>query len=218
MANKAFIFDLDGVLIDNETLWEEWKERNYPRIYGTKVAQKLGPTVGKSIDDVYEMAIKLGSTADKSSAMAEFTKQASYIYGSAPITSGLESLGNVLVELGYAIGIVSASPLDWVKLVVERLPFQKNISVIISLQERSDLAHKPAPDGYNEAILALGSTPNSTIILEDANPGIASAKASGALVIGIKQNLLPGYKQQGADIYIETASDVIPIVQKFNLS
>ena len=83
---------------------------------------------------------------------------------------------------------------------------------MISLEERKDLAHKPSPAGYLEAIKTLGVTPESSIILKDSNAGIASAKASEAYTIGLKQNLVKGYNQEGADIYADTVEDVIKIV------
>ncbi|HSW88764.1 MAG TPA: HAD family hydrolase, partial [Candidatus Saccharimonadales bacterium] len=82
-----------------------------------------------------------------------------------------------------------------------------------SLDKRSDLPHKPAPDGYLEAIRMLGSTPQSTIILEDSNAGIASAKAAGAFVIGLRENLVEGQSQNGADIYADNINEVISIIK-----
>lgn len=45
----------------------------------------------------------------------------------------------------------------------------------------------------------LGSQPSMTIILEDSNSGIASAKAFGAFTIAFTQNLVQGYKQIDID-------------------
>jgi len=53
-----------------------------------------------------------------------------------------------------------------------------------------------------------------TIILEDSNPGIASAKAAGAFTIGLRQNLIDGYQQVGADAYANTIDEVIALVDR----
>lgn len=63
---------------------------------------------------------------------------------------------------------------------------------------------------------ALEASPESTVILEDSNSGIKSAKASGAYTIGLKQNLVNGYIQEGADAYAETMADVIDIVSRLS--
>jgi len=50
--------------------------------------------------------------------------------------------------------------------------------------------------------------------LEDSNPGIASAKAAGAFTIGLRQNLIDGYQQVGADAYANTIDEVIALVDR----
>ncbi len=98
------------------------------------------------------------------------------------------------------------------QLVIDRLKFKDDLSIIISLDEREDLDHKPSPDGYLEAIKVLDTTPSSTIVLEDSNPGIAAAKAAGAYVVGLKLNLLPGYIQTGADMYVDKIDEIARIL------
>ena len=63
-------------------------------------------------------------------------------------------------------------------------------------------------------IKLLGVTPNETIILEDSNLGIESAKKSGAFVIGYRGNLTPGYIQKNADTYVDTIPEVVTILKK----
>lgn len=211
--NKAFLFDLDGVLINDEQMWEDEKQLLYDQIFSKEVADKLGSTLGVNIDAIYEKAKGAGANVSKDEVVQAFFKIADKVYESAPISEGLSELVDVLKQLKYRIGIVSASPLSWITTAVNRLPFENNIELIISLHERPDLTHKPAPDGYLEAMKALGATPATTIILEDSNSGIQSAKASGALTIGLKQNLVKGYVQNGADVYAETIADVVTLVQ-----
>lgn len=212
--NKAFIFDLDGVLIDNEKIWEEKKQKLYLEIFGPEIAAKLGSTLGINMDGIYEKAWLAGSNVKKDTLLEAFYKLAPTIYSTAPISNGVESLAMTLKELDYRIGIVSASPLAWITTVTKRLSFENDIELIISLHERADLAHKPAPDGYIEAIRILQASPKTTIVLEDSNSGIKSAKLSGAFTIGLKQNLLGGYVQEGADAYADTMQDVAKLIRQ----
>jgi mannitol-1-/sugar-/sorbitol-6-/2-deoxyglucose-6-phosphatase len=215
--NKAFIFDLDGVLIDDEQIWEDKKLVLYNDLFGDEITRAMGSTLGINMDGIYDLAEKAGSNVTKDELIHAFFDLAEGIYQSAPIPTGLDELAESLNRLGYHLGLVSASPISWITTVTKRLSFETDIKVIISLYERSDLTHKPAPDGYLEAIKILGSKPENTIILEDSNSGIMSAKASGALTIGLKQNLAAGYIQEGADIYAETMEEVAKIVEnRFN--
>lgn len=63
----------------------------------------------------------------------------------------------------------------------------------------------------------LGSTPQTTIILEDSNHGISAAKAAGAYIIGFQENLVPGYQQKGADVYAKDINEVIELVEQFSV-
>jgi HAD superfamily hydrolase (TIGR01509 family) len=110
------------------------------------------------------------------------------------------------------MGIVTNSPQTWINRVFPRLPFKEKIDVTISLKERTDLKHKPAPDGYLEALKLLNSAPKLSIVLEDSNPGIAAGKASDCYTIGYRGNLIEGYKQEGADAYADTMEEVAKIV------
>ena len=211
--NKAFIFDLDGVLINNEPIWEVKKEIIYKELFGEKIYQELGSTIGLNIPAVYQKAIGLGAAVTEKKVYDAFYRNADPIYQNTPITTGINTLGEILIQKNFAIGLVSASPREWIQMVIDRLSFKEALSVIISLEERKDLEHKPSPAGYLEAIKELDSTPELTMILEDSNTGITAAKAAGAYVIGLRQNLVTGYQQVGADIFANTVEDVISLVK-----
>jgi len=214
--NKAFIFDFDGVIIDNEPLWEEAKKELYQNVFGKEVFARMGSTLGINMDDIYNMAVRCGTTVEKDLFIKEFHNQAPVIYKTAPITPGIDSVGDKLVALGYEIAIVSASPREWIETTLERTKLKNHITHILSLYDRKDLPHKPAPDGYLEAMKSLNVSPLKTVILEDSNTGIESAKASGAYTIGFKQNLMKGYVQKNADAYADDLEEVIKLLEKIS--
>ncbi len=212
--NKAFLFDLDGVIIDDEKIWEEKKRHLYRDFFGEEVSARLGSTSGVSMEEIYNRATAAGAQVDKGELLDEFFRIATTIYRTAPISLGLDVLVAELRSLNYAIGVVSSSPMAWITSATKRLTFENDIELIISCYDRDDIRHKPAPDGYIEAMKALKATPQNTVALEDSNTGIASAKASGVYTIGLKQNLIPGYVQKGADVYADSMVDVISLVRK----
>lgn len=210
---KAFIFDNDGVLIDSERVWEELEEKFLPDLLGKEVNDKIGQTIGISIKDTYEKAVGYGYTGSWNEFFRGYDAIAQKVYAVAPITPGIEDLAAKLHQEGYLLAVVSASPKSWVDTVLDRVSFKDKLAVVLSIHERPNLRAKPAPDGYTEVIRQLQVEPKDTIILEDSNPGIAAAKASGAFTIALKQNLLPHYVQQGADVYAETVLDVLEIIR-----
>lgn len=214
MSNKAFIFDFDGVLINNEPLWEIAKTELYQKLFGKEIFLCMGSTLGVNQEDIFKRAVKCGATVEKDVFIREFQKYAPEIYRNAPLVPGIDSIGKTLTDLGYEIAIVSASPMEWINIALDRTDFKKYVRHIISLYDRDDLPHKPAPDGYLEAMKILGASPKETFILEDSNAGIESAKASGAYAIGFKQNLIDGYVLSNADAYADNLEEVIALLKK----
>ncbi len=213
--NKACIFDFDGVMIDNEKYWEREKLTIFSEIYGADIASKLDKTLGANMDAIHARAVSLGSNVSVEKMYEAGDRHAKIVYTQSPITEGLDELLTKLDGMGIVMGVVSASPKWWIDLTLARIPHADVLKIIISLHDRADLAHKPAPDGYREAMKVLGSTPETTMVIEDSNVGIVSAKAAGAYTIGLRQNNVDGYAMDGADTYVDTISQVAQIALSF---
>ncbi len=212
MNPRAFIFDLDGVIINSEPAWEKAKPVLLGRLFGEEVFKKLGSTLGIDLDTIYENGMALGAKVDKDDFKKTVFEEALKIYNSASLTDGLGELFKFLAENQFKIALVSASPKAWIDGVVSRLSFKEQIEIIISLYEIDNLRHKPSPDGYLEAMKRLQVQPSDAVILEDSNVGIKSAKASGAYTMGLRANLVEGYIQEGADTYADNLEDVISLL------
>ncbi len=212
--NRAFIFDMDGVLIDSERTWVKFDTGFLIEVFGKDIAEKMGSTIGMSVNSVHEKAVSLGSNVDKSKLVDIYDKKAHFVYSESEITEDIDDLIKELDTLGFKLALVSSSRQNWIDKVLPRLSFKDKLDCIISVNDRSDLKPKPSPEAYLEAIRKLGASSETTIILEDSNTGIKAAKAAGAYVIGFRKNLVDGYKQEGADIYADHVSDIIKIVKE----
>ena len=214
--NKAFIFDMDGVIVDSERTWNGYEEGFLRKVFGKEIYEKYAghDVIGLSILGIYDIAVSFGFTMPKEEFYREYDKQAKVVYQQAPIAKGLNELLEYLQVNDYTIGLVSASPISWINQVLDRAKITYAFDYILSLHEREDLEHKPEPHGFLEAMKELHASPQTTIILEDSNMGIQAAKASGAFTIGFKQHLLEDYQQTGADVYADSMKDVMLIVEK----
>lgn len=211
--NRAFIFDMDGVIVDSENAWKKYAKKFFVQLVGAEIAEKVGDLIGMTVNGAYEKAVSNGLSMGKEEFVQAFDKKAAYVYSKATITKGIGALVEKLIELGFKLGLVSSSRQNWIDHVLPRLSFREKLEYVVSINDRSDLKRKPSPDAYLEAIKKLGASPQTTIILEDSNSGIQAAKATGAYVIGFRENLVPGYQQHGADAYAENVNDVIKIVE-----
>lgn len=212
---NAFLFDMDGVLVDSEQVWHSEAAQFAEDLYGAEVYRRMGETMGLSVDAEYDLATSLGFRMDREEFRLIVDGFAEVVYGKAPITAGADTAIDRLIALGYVIGLVTGSPRAWVERVLARFPGRERFAYILSVGDRRELQSKPHPDGYVTAMHEMGVAPERTLVLEDSNNGIRAAKASGATVIGYRGNLLDGYVQEGADFYAETMADVVKIAEDF---
>lgn len=215
---KAFIFDMDGVIVDSENAWIPYEEKFLKNLVGEEIYTKIGDTVGMGVKIIYQRATECGLNLDRKTFYEKYDEQAEIIYKKAKITNNFDKLCNFLVKNKIKLGIVSSSRKTWINMVLPFLSFKDKFEVIISLCDREDLQSKPYPDGYLEAMKKLNAKPEETIILEDSNTGIQSATASGAYVISFSGNLVPGYKQIKADVNAKNMIEVIKIVEEIIVS
>ena len=201
------------MIIDNERFWEIHKKKIYQEVYGLEIATKLNKTLGLNMDAIHETAKLYGTTVSAKMLYDACDRHAKHVYTDAPITPGVDILIDTLIDSDFSLAIVSASPKSWIDIALSRLHNHYGFQHIISLQDRVDLAHKPAADGYIEAMKILGVDRKHTIIIEDSNTGVLSAKAAGAYTIGLRQNNIDGYQLIGADKYVDKIIEVVKIVK-----
>lgn len=213
--NQAFIFDMDGVIVDSENAWEKYESNFEEKLFGKEISDKIGDTIGVSVNVVYNKARAFGFNMSREKFQSIYDETAFRMYEKANITVGIDILVDFLVKNNFRLGLVSSSAMSWINKVLQRLSFGNKFESMISLNERLDLKPKPNPDGYIETMRNLRSQPSSTIILEDSNSGISAAKASGAYTIAFTQNLVEGYKQVEADSKTDSMEEVVEIVREY---
>jgi HAD superfamily hydrolase (TIGR01509 family) len=202
--NKAFIFDMDGVIIDSESIWGQHAEKFHTELISNDIYTKIKDQVmGSTIDVIYDLACKAGLKMDKKEFIKRYDKQALYVYSLSTPTNDINKLLEKLVRLNFKIGLVSASRPLWIETALAKIKNRNLFEYVLSLDERKDLRSKPYPDGFLEAMKQLGSTPEKTIILEDSNKGLLAAKASGAFTICLTEHLPDGHVSEKADMTIE---------------
>jgi beta-phosphoglucomutase-like phosphatase (HAD superfamily) len=211
-GNKAFIFDMDGVLINSEPVWEQYEKKFLSELIGKNNFSKMEDEIlGNTANKIYEILCVYGLKLSKQEFFRLYDGYAKRVYAESSLTESIETLIDKLTGMDFKLGLVSASRQNWIDLVLARFNMRNRYQYVLSLNDTENMRAKPFPDGYIKAMEILQAAPEKTIILEDSNKGIEAAKKSGAFTICLKENLPAGYKPAGADLYVNTIAQLISL-------
>jgi HAD superfamily hydrolase (TIGR01509 family) len=181
----AVVFDNDGLLLDTESVWTRAEEDLFElRAAEFTPADKL-ELVGTSAEiagGILER--RLGEPGRAAELIEELNELVV-----AELEHGVEAMlgARELLERlrgGVPLGLVSNSPLRFVRRSIELAGFEGFFDVVLSAHEVA--APKPAPDPYLEACRRLEVQPGPDVVaLADSPTGVAAARAAGLTVIGI---------------------------------
>ena len=204
----AVVFDNDGLLLDTESVWTRAEEDLFER-RGLEFtpADKL-ELVGTSAEiagGILERRLGEAGRAEQLLEELNALVVAELEHGVEAMVGARELLER-LREQGVPIGLVSNSPLRFVKRSIEIAGFEGLFDVVLSAHEVA--APKPAPDPYLEACRRLGVEPGPSVVaLEDSPTGVAAARAAGLTVIGVPS--VEGVELDEAHHLAETLLDEI---------
>src|SRR6266436_6067611 len=174
---KAFLFDMDGVLVDSravvERTWRRWAAERHPIDLATLLHVAHGR---KARDTLLIMAPSLAT--DTEVAWLDATELAD-VEG-LRVLPGAKDLVTALPRDRWAIVTSCGRDLARLRLGAAGLPIP-DVMMVAEEVKRG----KPAPDGYRLGAERLGYVPSDCIVFEDAPAGIASARAAGARVVGV---------------------------------
>lgn len=174
---KAFIFDMDGVIVDSEKFYHR-QRTNFLKLINMKPGvsdpQKY---VGASFIGGWKMMIPDESLWDK--LLPKYKKyfadhQINYGEYVHPYVGKFLS---DLKEAGKITTVASAGPRDSIVQMLEQCNFQPYFSSILSGEAVSH--NKPAPDIYLKSVEEIGLRPEECVALEDSSIGIKAAKSAG---------------------------------------
>ena len=186
---KAFIFDMDGVLIDSEPLWQQ-TELDLLHGYGIPITeQELARTRGmpsvpvlRYASELYQKPLDIEKVAQELLDLA-----ISNILKAKPLIQGVTETLELLARHDIKIAIASASPRYMLDNIVQSCGIADYFSYIAS---GAELAYsKPHPAVYLQAAKGLGIEPAECVGIEDSKPGMISVKAASMSCIVIPNEL-----------------------------
>jgi HAD superfamily hydrolase (TIGR01509 family) len=183
---KAVVFDNDGLLLDTESVWTRAERDLFERReldFTPADKRELVGTSAEIAGGILER--RLGEPGSAAALIEELNELvvAELEHGVEAMVGARELLHR-LKQRGTPIGLVSNSPLAFVRRSLEIAGFDDRFDVVLSAHEVA--APKPSPDPYLEACRRLGVEPGPDVVaLEDSPTGVAAARAAGLTVIGV---------------------------------
>ncbi len=208
---EAVVFDLDGVLIQTEELWDEVREGVARAAGGRYGEEEQRAMMGMSSPEWSRyMHEHVGLSASPEEIAAEVVRQLQDRYRERlPLIDGaVEAVERLAAR--WPLGVASSSNRELIDLVLELSGLDRFFRATVSSEE---VEHgKPAPDVYLEACRRLGSGPTRSAAIEDSHAGIASAKAAGMRVIAIPNPSYPPGDEAlaEADLVLESLAALTP--------
>ncbi|PJZ46814.1 HAD family hydrolase [Leptospira brenneri] len=185
MKHKGFIFDMDGVVVDNHSFhfkaWMEFsKKYNFPlnsEIYRDTFN-------GKTNSDLFRMIF--GDISDKECKLygdeKESWYQSLYQKEMKPHTGLVDYLKH-LKEQKVKIALGTSAPTMNVNFTLDNLSLRHFFDVIIDGSQVSQ--GKPHPQVYQLCAKELGLDPKDCVVFEDSLAGLESGKSAGCSIIGV---------------------------------
>ena len=208
---EAVIFDLDGVLLDSEQVWDEVREQltreRGGRWHENAQREMMGMSSTEWSRYMHE-ALDLPEPPDEISA--EVVRRLEERYRrQLPLLDGAREAVERLAAR-WPLGLASSSNREIIDLVLDVSGLARFFRVTVSSEEVP--RGKPAPDVYLEAARRLDVAPESCAATEDSSNGIRSAKAAAMRVIAIPNpHFPPDEESLGlADVTLGSLAELTP--------
>jgi HAD superfamily hydrolase (TIGR01509 family) len=204
----AVVFDLDGVLVDSEQVWDAARKelaaergRPWPEQASRDMMGMSSLEWSRYMHDV------VGLPEPPEEISAEVVRRLEAIYRrELPLIDGAVEAVERLAER-WPLGLASSSNRELIDLVLKLSGLARYFRVTVSSEEVS--RGKPAPDVYLEAARRLGVAPDCCAAVEDSENGIRSAKAAGMRVLAIPNPVYPP-----AEDALALADDVLTSIKE----
>ncbi|MER7365184.1 HAD family hydrolase [Nonomuraea wenchangensis] len=183
------MFDLDGVLVDSEPVWEEVRRAFVAEHGGTwqpdTQSRLMGMSTGEWAAYLHELGVRL--TPDEI-ARGVVDRMAARYRDEVPLMPGaVEAVRRLAAE--RTLGLASSSPRRLIDVVLDAAGLTDCFAATVSTEEVE--RGKPAPDGYLEAARRMGVDPRGCVAVEDSSNGLRSAYAAGMRVIAVPHPRYP---------------------------
>jgi HAD superfamily hydrolase (TIGR01509 family) len=208
---QAVVFDLDGVLVDSEGLWDVVRRGVAAEAGRPWPAQATRAMQGMSTAEwsAYLTEVVGVPAAPRQVAATVVERIAAHYQTRLPLYPGAL---DVVERLGrrWPLGLASSSPRRLIDTVLQSAGLARWFAVSVSTEEVE--AGKPSPVVYQTVVRRLGVDPSQVIAIEDSSNGLRSAAAAGLSVLAVPNAAFPPSEDALAlaEVIVDSLQEITP--------
>ncbi|MCL4237901.1 MAG: HAD family phosphatase [Anaerolineae bacterium] len=208
---EAVVFDMDGLLVDSEPLWQQariaafgaerlrWTDADQREVMGSST-QAWARQIQTKLDDGTPTEEIIERVLDE--LVALYRREVPLMPGANEILT--------LLRGRYPLGLASGSPYRLIHAALESAGWDGIFDPMLSTDDMP--RGKPAPDIYLAITARMGVPVERTAVIEDSTNGILSGVAAGVKVIAV-----PARDHPASDDVLSQASLVLSSLHDFSL-
>jgi len=213
----AVCFDMDGVLVDSEDYWIELEREH---VLPTVVPDEDVPieeVTGIFYEELYDiLAAKYDVAVSYEEFVSLYDGAAEEIYGeNVDLTPGVRDLIEELRAAGVPVAMVTASPPEWYRIVLDRFDLADLFDTVVSAADLNGPG-KPEPAIYERAAGELDVDPADALAVEDSHHGTTAAMRAGMTVVSFGVGAAEGDDER-ADLLADSPEELVEIVRSHAL-
>lgn len=184
-TNRAFIFDMDGTLVDNmQVHTEAWGKLLGENNIEMNAHDFLVKTAGKTNREIMPMVF--GEISDERLSELAERKESLYRETFLPVRKTVDGVVEFLEaaqKLGIKMAVATAAPVANMEFILDGLDLRKYFGAITTAADVKN--GKPDPEVFLKSAEKLAVEPKNCIVFEDALGGFEAAHRAGMQSIGI---------------------------------
>lgn len=194
MTIKAIIFDMDGLLVDSEPVWDRARQEMAVEAGKTWNKDDHKAVMGVSSEEWANYMIqRLALTISPQKVQGEMVRHMLETYREKiPYLPGAIEAVNLAAK-NFPTALASGSHRRLIDIVTNDAPMRGKFQVILSADEVG--VGKPSPDVYLETARQLKVLPEHCLCLEDSANGILAGLRAGMKVIAVPDSRFPPKKE-----------------------
>jgi HAD superfamily hydrolase (TIGR01509 family) len=208
---EAVVFDLDGLLLDSEQVWDEVRERltkeRGGRWHDRAQADMMGMSSTEWTRYMHEV-LRVRDVPDEINRLVVERMEERYRERLPLVDGAVEAVRRIGER--WSLALASSSNRELIDFALELMGVADLFRATISSEEVE--RGKPAPDVYLEAARRLEVAPERAVAIEDSGAGIRAAKAAGMRVIAIPNPHFPPPEDvlESAEVVLDSLAELTP--------